>query len=83
MVASGAPVPKVKTPKEKKEEETKKEAVVKAVMEQELGLDKFCPGCQWRSMSFTCQKRGEWMMEMYAITKEVAKESAIKDCHTR
>eukprot|EP00580_Thalassiosira_gravida_P002988 CAMPEP_0201607556 /NCGR_PEP_ID=MMETSP0492-20130828/6621_1 /ASSEMBLY_ACC=CAM_ASM_000837 /TAXON_ID=420259 /ORGANISM="Thalassiosira gravida, Strain GMp14c1" /LENGTH=207 /DNA_ID=CAMNT_0048072163 /DNA_START=122 /DNA_END=745 /DNA_ORIENTATION=+ len=82
-LASGAPAPKVETVQEKKEEEAKKEAVVKAVVEHELGLDKFCPDCQWKNMPFTCQKRVDWMMGTYSITEEAAKESVIQGCHTR
>mmetsp|Transcript_4026 Transcript_4026/g.6644 ORF Transcript_4026/g.6644 Transcript_4026/m.6644 type:complete len:145 (+) Transcript_4026:182-616(+) len=82
-VASGEPAPKEETAEEKKEEEAKKEAVVKAVVEQELGLDKFCPGCQYKKMPFTCQTRVEWMMSSYSITEQAAKESVIEGCHTR
>ena len=80
--AAGEPV-KVETPEEKKEEEVKVEKVVEAVVQKELGIDRFCGGCGYKAMNFSCQKRVEWMMDSYGISEDIAKESVINSCHWR
>mmetsp|Transcript_31902 Transcript_31902/g.52030 ORF Transcript_31902/g.52030 Transcript_31902/m.52030 type:complete len:198 (-) Transcript_31902:55-648(-) len=75
--------PKVETAAEKKEEEVKKEEIVEAIVEKELGIDKFCGSCQYKAMNFNCAKRVSWMIESYGITEDLAKESVLNSCHYR
>jgi len=71
---------KVETPAEQKAEEEKKEQVIAAVVEKELGIDNFCGHCQYGNMNFNCDKRVSWMMDSYGITEDMAKESALSRC---
>lgn len=71
---------KVETPAEQKVEEEKKEQVIAAVVEKELGIDNFCGSCQYGQMNFNCAKRVSWMMDSYGITEDMAKESTLSRC---
>jgi len=75
------PVPE--TAAEKQEEAEKKAAVVKAVVEDELDISRFCGGCMYGAMNFNCQTRVDWMMDSYGITEDMAKQSVIHKCHSR
>ena len=74
---------KEETPEEKKEEEEIKEKIVEAVVEKELNLNRWCGGCQYGQMAFTCAKRVSWMMEAYGLTEDLAKEATMSKCGYR
>mmetsp|Transcript_24164 Transcript_24164/g.52118 ORF Transcript_24164/g.52118 Transcript_24164/m.52118 type:complete len:195 (-) Transcript_24164:339-923(-) len=74
---------KIETPAEQKVAEEKKEQVIAAIVEKELGIESFCSNCQYGAMGFTCGKRVSWMMDSYGITEDMAKESALNKCHYR
>jgi len=82
-VEDPAPEPATMTPEEKRAEQEKKDAVVKAVVGEQLGIDRFCGGCQYGGMGFSCAKRVSWMMDSYGLSEEVAIESVLHKCHTR
>lgn len=71
------------TPAEVKAEEVKKEAVVEAIVKEELAINKFCGSCLYGNMAFTCEKRKTWMMSTYGLTEEVAIEAIIHKCGGR
>ena len=80
--AAGSPA-KEETPEEKKEEETKVEKVIEAVVQKELGLDRFCGGCKYGAMPFSCQKRVDWMMDVEyrrILQKNLCSTNATGDC---
>ena len=81
--AGGETTVKEETPEEKKEEEELKEKIVEAVVEKELNLNKWCGGCQYGQMPFTCAKRVSWMMEAYGLNEDLAKEATMAKCGYR
>lgn len=68
------------TEEDKRHDEEVKEKVIEAVVEKELGLDKWCGQCKYANMPFTCATRVEWMMKRYKITEDEAKESTMEYC---
>ena len=80
---AGETTVKEETPEEKKEEEELKEKIVEAVVEKELNLNKWCGGCQYGQMPFTCAKRVSWMMEAYGLNEDLAKEATMNKCGYR
>jgi hypothetical protein len=68
------------TEEDTQHEEEVKVKVIEAVVEKELGLDKWCATCKYRGMAFTCAERVEWMMNKYKITEDEAKESTMEYC---
>lgn len=68
------------TEEDTQHEEEVKVKVIEAVVEKELGLDKWCATCKFRGMAFTCAARVEWMMNKYKITEDEAKESTMEYC---
>lgn len=81
-VAKGEVV-QVETPVEKLEKEVEKEKVVEAIVEKELNLDRWCGGCRYGSMNFTCAKRVDWLVSAYGMSQDQAKESTMNKCGRR
>jgi hypothetical protein len=73
------PVTVVETPKEAMQKEVKKEELVEAMVEKELGIDKWCGTCIWNNFA-KCDRRKEWLMAKYKITEVVAKEGLKEFC---
>ncbi len=71
------------TVEEQVEEKKKEEAIIEKTVEHELGLDKWCGGCKWKSMPFTCDARVAFLVDKYQIDELEAKEASLVDCHTR
>lgn len=74
---------KVETAEEKENEEQKKKDVVEAVVKKELSIDRFCGGCRYGGMNFTCAKRMQWMMTAYGLNEDQAKEALLSKCGYR
>lgn len=68
------------TAQEKAVEEEKREEIVEAIVEKELGLENWCGSCKWQSMSFTCDQRVSYMIQQYQIPEVAAKEANIEHC---
>lgn len=71
------------TVEEQAEEKKKEEAIIEKTVEHELGLDKWCGGCKWKSMPFNCDARVAFLIDKYHIDELEAKEASLVDCHTR
>jgi hypothetical protein len=78
--SSNKPAGTISEKEKQQREEEMKEKVIEAVVEKELGLDKWCGQCKYASMPFTCQARVKWMMNKYKITEDEAKESTMEYC---
>lgn len=66
-----------------REKEVEKEKVVEAIVEKELNLDRWCGGCRYGSMNFTCAKRVDWLVSAYGMSQDQAKESTMNKCGRR
>ncbi|KAL3822434.1 hypothetical protein ACHAXA_007441 [Cyclostephanos tholiformis] len=73
------PTKVIETPEEIKKEEAKKEEIVEAIVEKELGIDKWCGTCIWNNYT-TCDNRKNWLMSRYGISEAVAKEGVAEFC---
>ena len=56
------------------------EKIIQPLLEQELGLDKFCDLCKWKSTQYTCAKRVSFLEEKYHLSEAEAKKAVLEDC---